>query len=91
MFIFYYVSVSVKYALFIIIICKKKKYLLIQRNQFETTHFNVLFNLFSCINNKNVQQMPQEDEEGEDEEMGVAETYADYWPAKCNYNIFFLN
>lgn len=26
--------------------------------------------------------MPQEEEEGEDEEMGVAETYADYWPAK---------
>lgn len=24
-----------------------------------------------------------EDEEAEDEEMGVAETYADYWPAKC--------
>jgi hypothetical protein len=24
-----------------------------------------------------------EEEEGEDEEMGVAETYADYWPAKC--------
>lgn len=25
-----------------------------------------------------------EEEEAEDEEMGVAETYADYWPAKCN-------
>jgi hypothetical protein len=24
-----------------------------------------------------------EEEEGEDEEMGVAETYADYWPSKC--------
>lgn len=24
-----------------------------------------------------------EEEEAEDEEMGVAETYADYWPAKC--------
>lgn len=24
-----------------------------------------------------------EDEEADDEEMGVAETYADYWPAKC--------
>ena len=24
-----------------------------------------------------------EEEEGDDEEMGVAETYADYWPAKC--------
>lgn len=23
-----------------------------------------------------------EEEEGDDEEMGVAETYADYWPAK---------
>lgn len=30
-----------------------------------------------------------EEEEGDDEEMGVAETYADYWPAKCkNYKIF---
>lgn len=26
--------------------------------------------------------LQQEEEEGEDEEMGVAETYADYWPAK---------
>lgn len=26
---------------------------------------------------------PQEEEEHDDEEMGVAETYADYWPAKC--------
>ena len=25
-----------------------------------------------------------EEDEGDDEEMGVAETYADYWPAKCN-------
>lgn len=24
-----------------------------------------------------------EDEEPDDDEMGVAETYADYWPAKC--------
>lgn len=24
-----------------------------------------------------------EEEEAEDEEMGVAETYAEYWPAKC--------
>lgn len=24
-----------------------------------------------------------EEDEGDDEEMGVAETYADYWPAKC--------
>lgn len=24
-----------------------------------------------------------EEEEQDDEEMGVAETYADYWPAKC--------
>jgi hypothetical protein len=29
-----------------------------------------------------------EEEEAEDEEMGVAETYADYWPAKCN-KLFF--
>lgn len=32
-----------------------------------------------------------EDDEGDDEEMGVAETYSDYWPLKCwvegkNYN-----
>lgn len=26
--------------------------------------------------------MQQEEEEGEEDEMGVAETYADYWPAK---------
>lgn len=26
-----------------------------------------------------------EEEEGDDEEMGVAETYADYWPAKCKF------
>lgn len=26
-----------------------------------------------------------EEEEADDEEMGVAETYADYWPAKCKY------
>lgn len=26
-----------------------------------------------------------EEEEAEDEEMGVAETYADYWPAKCKF------
>jgi hypothetical protein len=25
-----------------------------------------------------------EEDENDDEEMGVAETYADYWPAKCN-------
>jgi hypothetical protein len=28
-----------------------------------------------------------EEEEAEDEEMGVAETYADYWPAKRNANL----
>lgn len=28
---------------------------------------------------------PQEEEEHDDEEMGVAETYADYWPAKCKF------
>lgn len=27
----------------------------------------------------------QEEEEGDDEEMGVAETYAEYWPAKRMY------
>ncbi|XP_055389507.1 protein strawberry notch isoform X2 [Condylostylus longicornis] len=27
-------------------------------------------------------QQPVEDDEGDDEEMGVAETYAEYWPAK---------
>lgn len=26
---------------------------------------------------------PMEEDEGDDEEMGVAETYADYWPSKC--------
>ena len=29
-----------------------------------------------------------EEEEGDDEEMGVAETYADYWPAKCKKIVF---
>lgn len=41
-------------------------------------------NLFSR-SRKQQQPAPvlqQEEEEGEDEEMGVAETYADYWPAK---------
>lgn len=35
-----------------------------------------------------------EEEEGDDEEMGVAETYADYWPAKCkklNFGHFYRN
>jgi hypothetical protein len=27
----------------------------------------------------------QEEEEVDDEEMGVAETYADYMPSKCEY------
>lgn len=30
-------------------------------------------------------QINHEEEEPDDEEMGVAETYAEYWPAKCNY------
>lgn len=29
-----------------------------------------------------------EDEDADDEEMGVAETYADYWPAKCKLTNF---
>jgi len=32
-----------------------------------------------------------EEEEADDEEMGVAETYADYWPAKCNKINFFIH
>lgn len=36
----------------------------------------------------NIFQMNQIDEdEADDEEMGVAETYADYWPSKCELNI----
>lgn len=27
----------------------------------------------------------EDEEENEDEDMGVAETYADYMPAKCNF------
>lgn len=27
----------------------------------------------------------EDEEENEDEDMGVAETYADYMPAKCKY------
>lgn len=30
-----------------------------------------------------MQQPIQEEEENDDEEMGVAETYADYMPTKC--------
>ena len=33
--------------------------------------------------------MPGEEEEVDDEEMGVAETYADYMPTKCKL-LFFL-
>lgn len=39
---------------------------------------------------------PPEEEEVDYEEMGVAETYAEYWPAKCklhvrnSINIFFF-
>lgn len=29
-------------------------------------------------------QQQHEEDEHDDEEMGVAETYADYWPSKCN-------
>lgn len=29
--------------------------------------------------------VPQEEEEVDDEEMGVAETYADYMPRKCKH------
>lgn len=33
--------------------------------------------------------MTGEEEDGDDEEMGVAETYADYWPSKCKFmNLF---
>lgn len=28
-------------------------------------------------------QLNHEDEDPDEEEMGVAETYAEYWPAKC--------
>lgn len=34
-------------------------------------------------------QAVQEEEEVDDEEMGVAETYADYMPSKCKYKIIF--
>lgn len=37
----------------------------------------MIYSLFKQIN-----QVPEE-EEAEEEEMGVAETYAEYWPAKC--------
>jgi len=32
----------------------------------------------------------EEEEENEDENMGVAETYADYMPAKCKYKLINL-
>lgn len=33
---------------------------------------------------------PQEEEEAEEEEMGVAETYAEYWPAKRKIVTFIV-
>jgi hypothetical protein len=33
----------------------------------------------------------QEEEEVDDEEMGVAETYADYMPSKCEYSILHFS
>lgn len=41
-------------------------------------------------NKMNMQQGMQEEEDVEDEEMGVAETYADYMPTKrtLNFNLF---
>jgi len=30
-----------------------------------------------------------EEEEVDDEDMGVAETYADYMPTKCMINVYF--
>jgi hypothetical protein len=32
----------------------------------------------------------QEEEEVDDEDMGVAETYADYMPTKCEYALHLL-
>lgn len=32
---------------------------------------------------------PQEEDEHDDEEMGVAETYADYWPAKRKWQLTY--
>jgi len=34
-----------------------------------------------------VAYVQQEEDEVDYEEMGVAETYADYWPAKCKFNL----
>lgn len=33
----------------------------------------------------------EDEEENEDEDMGVAETYADYMPAKCKLKCFLCN
>jgi hypothetical protein len=30
----------------------------------------------------------EDEEENEDEDMGVAETYADYMPAKCKFCVY---
>jgi hypothetical protein len=49
---------------------------------------NLIFNS-QFISKLQLNQM--EEEEAEDEEMGVAETYADYWPAKCNFFFLILN
>ncbi|XP_055599297.1 protein strawberry notch isoform X2 [Uranotaenia lowii] len=42
---------------------------------------NLLSQIWMADVSKQLNQAPEE-EEGEEEEMGVAETYADYWPAK---------
>lgn len=40
----------------------------------------------SDANKMNMQPTIPEEEDVEDEEMGVAETYADYMPTKCELN-----
>lgn len=50
--------------------------------------YGVRYSSRKCNNTllSNLHQVNQiDEEEGEEEEMGVAETYADYWPSKCKY------
>lgn len=55
---------------------------------------NIEAQVITIFNILSFQVNQMEEEEGEDEEMGVAETYADYWPSKCKnryWKSYFLD
>lgn len=52
---------------------------------FYILNFNFVLHL-QMPTTPNVIQQQQEDDDVDYEEMGVAETYAEYWPAKCKPN-----